>query len=185
MTALPIRVGGSQRGRALRLVATVVAFQGAWFACVLGAAHGWPWAGVALALLVIVGLIVCGDKPHVDALLIAVALAIGLAWDSALLRLGWIAYAAPGSLPGLAPAWILVLWALFAVTLREPMRALHRRLPLAAVLGAIGGPLSYLAAARLGACTLLRPDAALLALALAWAVITPLLLALARHLDTR
>ena len=26
-----------------------VAFQAGWFACVLGAAYGWPWAGVAAA----------------------------------------------------------------------------------------------------------------------------------------
>jgi hypothetical protein len=169
----------------MRLAATVVAFELAWFACVLGAAHGWAGAGVALTMGVVAGFIAWSDKPRVDAALVAAALVVGLAWDSALLQLGWIAYAAPGPLPGLAPPWILALWALFAVTLRAPMRALHRRLALAAVLGAIGGPLSYAAAARLGACTLLRPEAALVALALGWAVITPLLLGLARRWDAR
>ena len=65
----------------------------------------------------------------------------------------------PGPLPMLAPAWILALWALFAIALREPLRWLHGRWPLAALLGALGGPLSYAGAERLGACTLNRPVA--------------------------
>jgi hypothetical protein len=89
-----------------------------------------------------------------------VALVIGLIWDSSMSRLGWIAYAEPGPLPGIAPVWILALWALFAMVLREPLRWLHKRLPLAALLGALGGPLSYAAAERLGACRLVEPIAA-------------------------
>jgi len=185
MTALPVGTGPWRRQHVGGLVATLVAFEFAWFACVLGAAHGWPWAGVAMVAAVVCGLLVRSRKPAVDGALIAVALAIGLAWDSAMLQLGWIAYASPGPLPMLAPAWILALWALLAVTLREPMRALHTRLSLAALLGAIGGPLSYAGAARLGACTLLQPTAALTALALGWAAITPLLLVLARRWDSR
>ena len=101
-----------------------------------------------------------------------------------MLQLGWIAYAEPGPLPMLAPAWILALWALFAIALREPLRWLHGGWPLAALLGALGGPLSYAGAERLGACTLNRPLARL-ALALGWAAITPLLLVLARRWDAR
>lgn len=183
-TTVPLAALAPQR-RLLRLGATLLAFQGAWFACVLGAAHGQAWAGVAVAALVIAGFIVCSDRRAADGALIAVALAIGLAADTAWLQLGWVAYADPGPLPQLAPGWILALWALFAVTLREPLRALHARLPLAALLGAIGGPLSYAGAERLGACTLLQPEAALPALAVAWTLITPVLLALARHWDAR
>lgn len=183
MTALPLPSRPAHRS--WRLLAALAAFQLAWFGCVLGAAHGWPWAGVSLAAAVVVGFVALGTRPAVDAALIAAALAIGLLWDTALLQLGWIAYAEPGPLPMVAPAWILALWALFAVTLREPLRWLHGRWPLAALFGAVGGPLSYAAAARMGACRLVEPDAALAALALGWAAITPLLLALARRWDAR
>ena len=109
-------------GRALGLLATVVAFQGAWFACVLGAANGWPWAGAAVAAGVAALGIALSTRPASDALLVAVAVLVGLAWDSAMLQLGWIAYAEPGPLPMLAPAWILALWALFAVLgFRRPL----------------------------------------------------------------
>jgi hypothetical protein len=165
------------------LVANLVAFEAAWFACVLGAAHGWPGAGVAVAAAVIGIHLTLSAQPARDALLVAIATTIGLAWDSLMIQLGWIDYAAPGPLPALAPAWILALWALLAITLRVPLRWLHTRLVLAALLGAVGGPLSYLAAERLGACRLVHPSAALTALALAWAAVTPLLLVLARRLD--
>jgi hypothetical protein len=65
------------------------------------------------------------------------------------------------------------------------MRWLHARLSWAALLGAIGGPLSYTAAARLGAIGLQKPARALVALAIGWAAITPLLLMLARRWDAR
>ena len=173
------------RARTLGLLAVFVAFELAWFACVLGAAHGWPRSGVAVALIVIALCVGLGDKPAVDARLIAAALLIGVVWDSSMAQLAWIAYAEPGPLPGIAPGWILALWALFAIVLREPLRWLHARLPLAALLGALGGPLSYAAAARLGAVRLIEPAIALTALAFGWAVITPLLLVLARRWDAR
>ena len=172
-------------GRVPGLVATLVAFEGAWFACVLGAAHGWPWAGTGVALAVVAGIVVLSAKPRVDATLIAVALAIGLVWDSVMAQSGWISYAAPGPLPSLAPAWILALWALFAVLLREPLRWLHARPLWAALLGALGGPFSYAAAARMGAIGLAEPAQAMVTLAIGWALITPLLLVLARRWDAR
>jgi len=168
--------------RAMGLLTAFVVFQGAWFACVLGAAHGWPWAGAGAAAGAVALGIAFSARPAADIVLVAVAVVVGLVWDSAMLQLGWIAYVAPGPLPMLAPAWILALWALFAVTLREPLRALHGRPWLAALLGAVGGPLSYAAAARLGACRFADPVAPV-ALAVGWAVMTPLLLALARRVD--
>lgn len=181
--ALPVGIAAPRR--VLGVVATLVAFEGAWLACVLGAAHGQPWAGVLVALVVVAACVALGDRPPVDAALVAAALAVGLVWDSAMAQSGWIAYAAPEPLPGLAPAWILALWALFAVVLRAPMRWLHARLSWAALLGAVGGPLSYAAAARMGAIAMPAPTRALLALAAGWAFIVPLLLALARRWDSR
>lgn len=171
--------------RLLGLATTLIAFEGAWFACVLGAANGWPWVGTLVGLAVVAGFVVLSDKPRIDAALVALAVAIGLVWDGAMAQSGWISYAEPGPLPPLAPAWILVLWALFAVVLREPLRWLHLRLSWAALLGALGGPLSYAAAARMGALGLPEPTRALVALAFGWAAITPLLLVLARRWDAR
>ena len=183
MTATPLSSVATRRAGLAGVVANLVGFELAWFACVLGAAHGWPGAGVAVAAVVIGLYLGLSALPARDGALILAAAVAGLVWDSLMIQLGWIVYAEPGPLPTLAPLWILALWALFAITLRVPLRWLHTRPVLAALLGAIGGPLSYLAAARLGACRFAEPTAAVLALALGWAAITPLLLALAHRLD--
>jgi hypothetical protein len=79
------------------------------------------------------------------------------------------------------PLWILAMWVLFATALRSSLRWLQGRPALAALFGAVGGPLSYAAAARMGACRFEQPVVSALALGVAWAVITPLLVALARR----
>jgi hypothetical protein len=51
------------------------------------------------------------------------------------------------------------------------------------VTGLVAGPLSYIAGAELGGVVFLDRDAALLALAIGWAVMLPALTALAARLD--
>jgi hypothetical protein len=161
----------------------LIAFQLAWFACVLGAARGTPGWGIAAVALVVGLQLLGGAARRVDALLVLLAMAAGLAWDTGLTRLCIVEYASPGPVPGLAPGWILALWALFATTLREPLRWLHGRAWLAALVGGVGGALSYWGAVRLGAGRF--PDFALAmgVLAAGWALITPALVACARRLS--
>jgi hypothetical protein len=171
------------RAPALRLLASLAAFQAAWFACVLFAARGEPLAAVASVLAAMVLHCAWSDSRRADAWLVLAALAIGVAWDSALALNGIVHYAAPWPAIGAAPIWILALWALFATTLRQPLRWLHGRPVLAALFGGIGGPLSYAAAARLGACTLPAGNLSMAVLGIGWAIATPLLLHLARRLE--
>lgn len=168
---------------ALRLGLGFALFQGAWFAAVIGAAHGEVALGVVAVAAVVAGLIACSTRRVADLQLVLLALAIGLVWDSVLARTGVVEYASPGPLPGWAPVWILALWALLAPMLREPMRWLHGRPLLAALLGGVGGALSYAAAARLGACRFPEPVLAMVVLGAGWALIMPLLLAAAQRLD--
>ncbi|MGE5088156.1 MAG: DUF2878 domain-containing protein [Candidatus Levyibacteriota bacterium] len=183
MTAFPDSTAQGGVARALRFGGTFALFQGAWFACVLGAARGEAALGIA-AVVAAVGLLLAFSTDRgAELRLIVVSLAVGAAWDSLLARSGIVVYAAPGPLPGWAPAWILGLWALFAVMLREPMRWLHGRPLLAALIGGAGGALSYAAAERLGACALPDRPRALLVLGAGWALIVPLLLALGQRLD--
>ena len=173
----------ASRGPALRLVATLAAFQASWFACVILAGRGEA-AVATLAGLVAVALhFAWSERRGVDARLVGASLAIGFVWDSLLARSGVVDYAAAGPLEGWAPAWILAMWALFAITLREPLRWLHGRPIVAAIFGGIGGPLSYAAAARFGACRFADPTLAMVVLGTGWAVITPALVHLASHLD--
>lgn len=173
------------RTGAARIVVNLLVFEAAWFACVISAARGHPGIGIA-AVVAAVALHLGSSRERArDAALIVVALAIGFAWDSLLARTGLVEYASPGPLPGWAPLWILALWALFVTILREPLQWLHGRTLLAALMGGVGGPLSYAAAQRLGACRLPHFWQAMLTLAAGWALITPLLVEWARRLRAR
>ena len=166
-----------------RVLANIVVFQAGWFACVLGAARGAPWLGPLGGGLIVAGWVLVAPRPRALALLVALTGIVGLCWDSWLTVAGLIGYA-PGPLtPPLAPLWILALWLLFATTLHISLRWLQARLPLAALCGALAAPLSYYAAARMGAVTLLQVQPALWAEAAGWALLLPLLLSLARRLN--
>lgn len=169
----------------MTLVINIAAFQAGWFACVLGAAHGYPWLGVAAAAAAVGLHALNSPHPARELKLVAAAVLVGALFDSTLTAAGWVAFK-PDALPeNLAPFWILALWALFATTLNVSLHWLRARLALAAVLGLLAGPLAYWAGARLGALELTRPAAALGALALGWALMLPGLLALARRLEAQ
>jgi hypothetical protein len=149
------------------LLFNFVAYQLAWFACVLGAAHHLPLAGAALAIAVTaVHLALRRDASELR--LVACAAAIGFLVDSALVRAHFVEFAA-ASLDGWAPLWMVCLWMAFATTLNHSLRWLTSRPWVATLIGAIGGPLTYLAGAKLGAMTLASPMPAMLLIAGLWA----------------
>jgi hypothetical protein len=179
----PVVEAALPRAGKLRLLVNFAAFQAGWFACVLGAAHGWPWGGSAIGLAVVAGHLLSVPGPLAEFKLVAAAILIGMVWDSSLAASGWVGYAPGGLFPGAAPNWILVLWALFATTLNVSLRWLQGRWVLAALIGGVAGPLSYCAGVRLGALVFVEPTQAVLALAAGWAALTPVLLLLARRND--
>jgi hypothetical protein len=74
------------------------------------------------------------------------------------------------------------MWADFGLTLNSSLAWLQRRWLVAAVFGAIGGPLAYLAGVRIGAVSFSAPPAIVYAaLALVWGVVTPALLGIAER----
>ena len=160
----------------LRLVLNVIAFQFGWFACVLGAAHDQPWLGSAVVAVLVAVHLATAIRPAVEVRLVAAALVIGVLWETLLLAGGWIEYPTGVVWAGVAPLWIVMLWALFAITLKG-------RLLVAAVFGAVGGPLAYWGGVRLGALVFVEPLFAVIALAVGWAVLTPMLVVLAQRLE--
>lgn len=167
----------------MAVLANFVAFQFGWFACVIGAAQGFPLLGAAVALAVAAAHVALASRPRAELALLLLAATIGTIWDSLLAATGWVHFANGMLIAGTAPYWIVALWVLFATTLNVSLGWLKRRLVLAAAFGAIGGPLSYLGGARLGALSFGNEGAALIALSLGWAVLTPLLLRLAMRHD--
>lgn len=84
----------------------------------------------------------------------------------------------------LPPPWLLSLWPVFACAMMRghSLEWLQTRLPLAAVIGAVVGPLSYVGGGRLGALEL-DGWRSLVTIAGCWAVAMPALALLARALE--
>jgi len=160
-----------------------IAFQMAWFACVLGGANDRALVGTMVVGAVIGLHLALAQRALPEALLIAVAAVIGLVWDSWMVAFGLMSYSTGNLAPGLAPYWIVAMWALFATSLNLSMAWLKGRPWLAALFGAVGGPLAYLAGARLGGLQMSDPVLALGAQALGWAVLLPVLTRLAARLN--
>ena len=172
------------RSRTLRVVGNVVAFQLGWFGCVLAAARGHDAAGVGIVAAIVLLHLWLAARPSRELCVVVAAVLIGAVWDSLLRKLGLLVYAAPGP-AWLAPAWILAMWALFGTTLNVSLRWLRGRLLVAVLFGGIGGPMAFWAGQRLGAVQIPGPWPGLLAQAAGWAMILPVLLQLARRLDTQ
>lgn len=165
------------------VIVNFAAFQLGWFACVVSAAHDWPWAGTTIAAAIVAGHVYRAPRPLQELKLIGIALLIGVLWDSLLLTLGRLDFKSGILIDGVAPHWILALWALFAMTLNVSLSWLKGRWLAAALLGAIAGPLAYWGGARLGAVVIADPVPTLIALSIGWALMTPLLALLARRYD--
>jgi len=165
------------------VVVNVALFQLGWFACVLGAAHGYAREGALVALAIVAAHVALAARPMRELALVAAAAATGAVADSLLAASGWLRYDAGVLVEATAPYWIVAMWALFAITLNVSMRALRSRLWLGALLGLVGGPAAYYAGAKLGALMLVQIVPALAALAVVWALAMPMLLALALRLE--
>ena len=163
----------------MSVLGNLLGYQAVWFLAVYGAGAGRAWPALLAAALFALWQLAASRERAADLRLIGAALALGVLIDGALTRSGLVSYAsaAPALPPGGAPLWILALWVAFALTLNHSLRWLRGRLVPAILTGAAGGPLAYLAAARLsGAVTLATPPwQALAGLALGWAVALALL----------
>ena len=170
------------------VIINFIFFQIAWFACVLGAARNMPWLGVFVTIGIVAWHLYQAKSAKPEIILLLIALLIGAGFDQLMLSTNLISYQAHGWSSMLVPAWILALWAGFVTALNVSLRWLRNKqlrgkLIIAILFGAIGGPLAYAAAARLGAVTLNSMPQSYIALGVGWAIITPLLLKLAECFD--
>ncbi|TKJ77346.1 DUF2878 domain-containing protein [Pseudomonas sp. CFBP13509] len=153
----------------LKPLANAVLFQCGWFACVLGG--DGPWLLVGLAVLVIHLLWI--SKGAGDATLIISVTLAGTLLDTVLRALGVFKFNEPGPL---IPFWLMLLWALLATTLRHCLAWSARPWWRAALMGALGGPMSYYAGSHLAGVQFgLGAAPTLVGLAVLWAMVFTLL----------
>ena len=163
--------------------ANAAVFQAGWFASILSAANDMPWTAAMAALAVVAAHLWLTPDFQAELKLVLAAGLIGAIWENALALAGWTVFQDGQLISNTAPLWMVAQWMLFATTLNLSLSWLKPRLAVAALFGAIGAPLSYLAGERLGALSMPQHQEALIALALGWAVLTPSLVLLARRWD--
>jgi Protein of unknown function (DUF2878) len=136
-------------------------YQGGWFACILGAAWGWPTAGAALGVALIgVHLALSGADRREEFALVGTALALGLVVEGFHVWSGSYARFTSGVvLAWMSPPWLLVMWAQFGTVCRGSLKRVMLDTWRAVVFGAVGGPIAFWAGERLGAVELARPSA--------------------------
>ena len=167
----------------MQLLLNFSAFQMGWLSSVVGGARQMPWLGPLVVLVALLIHLRAARKPFDEIILVLVSAVIGGIFDSLLVAAGWVAYPSGTFASALAPYWIITMWMLFATTLNVSMRWLRDRVRLAAIFGLLGGPAAYLAGEEFGGIALVERVPALVALAIGWTVILPVLLRLSEMFD--
>lgn len=148
-----------------------------------GVSIGFPWLGA-------IGLIGFGiwhyrtsKHAKVDFILVIIAVVLGTAVDTFNIHIGVLTYEAAWPSHNLAPFWIMVLWANFALIMNGALRWLQGRYLLAASIGAVIGPLGYTLGVKLGTASYASDKLEFfITTGLTWAVALPLLLYVAEYL---
>jgi hypothetical protein len=144
-------------------------YQLLWFLAVLGKTAALPL--LALAILLHLGLV---QRRAAELALMLGAALLGSGFDLALTIAGFYRFDEAGFA---LPAWLPLVWMGFAGTLRYSLAFMVARPRLLTAAAAIFAPLTYLAAARLGAVSFpLGAAATAVVIGLSWWIITPLLL---------
>lgn len=157
-------------------------FQIGWFAAVLG---GNVWA-VPTLLMILIAHRQWWVRSEKEWWLILAVTLLGCGLDSLWVGLGVLMPGGESLMNGqsgwLMPAWLVCIWIMFSMTLCHVFSWLHGQYALAAVLGAVAGPMSYLAGAKLSGLALGEPQwQSLFAMGVVWGLLMPILMRLAQR----
>lgn len=167
----------------VKSVATLVAFKVSWLCIVFGAVWSMEWLGL-LAIIAFTAYEVVVRQRHTLLLPAIMVGVLGYAVDNAYVAANILSFSDPGFAP--APYWMALLWVNFALIVEHGLSFLKGRPFVAAALGAIGGPMAYMAGVRLGLIEFVAPASVALGfIAATWAVAMPALMHYLGGIDER
>jgi len=167
----------------MALLVNFIGFQVGWFACVLGAANDKELLGMIIALGVIIYHVVTQGDSRKELKLVLAATVIGLLWETWVLNLDILHYPSHPEALFWAPAWLIMMWALFATTINLSMGWLKGRWILSVFMGAVFGPLAFIGGEKLGAVVFLDSTLSIVTLSVGWGLLMPLLLWIAERIN--
>ncbi|MBS3803224.1 MAG: DUF2878 domain-containing protein [Oleiphilaceae bacterium] len=155
----------------LRNLINFVLFQAGWFLCVL---YPGVWSAITALSIVSIHLVLVSQKPGREWQFIVLGTVLGSLLDGLWFRTGIMVDGAQGLT--WTPIWLVGIWAVFLTTFAHSLAWMGSRPWLPFALAPIAGPFAYWSASQMGAVNLPQLVPSLLALALGWLVIFPLLM---------
>ena len=138
----------------MKNIFNILGFQLSWWACVLGVKNGLPYLGPACMLLFL-GIHFIYLKSNILELKLIIPFAVlGTLVDTGIAISGLLSYNglyAQNII--LAPLWITAMWGGFCATVNHSLSWLKEKWVSSFILGAIFGPLSYIAGEKFDAIT--------------------------------
>ncbi|MGB1952081.1 MAG: DUF2878 domain-containing protein [Marinobacter sp.] len=167
------------QSQTLRNVINFVLFQAGWLICILY--PGMMAAGV-VALFLVIHFVLISQNRWMEAQFIGFGTVIGGVLDGIWFNTG-ILDDGTGQVV-ITPIWLIAIWAIFMTTLSHSLQWISSKPWLPWVLAPITGPFAYWSASQLGAVELPVLSTSLIALAVGWLVVFPMLLYVRNSLYT-
>ncbi|MGO1500876.1 MAG: DUF2878 domain-containing protein [Marinobacter sp.] len=148
-----------------------ILFQIGWFACVIYPDLLGP---IVVLVFLLVHFVFVSHNRFTELQFVGLGTVVGALLDGLWFRLGILDNGTGTVL--ITPPWLVATWAIFMTTLSHSLNWISRKVWLAFVFAPIAGPFAYWSASQLGVVQLPELLPSLIALALGWLVVFPLLL---------
>ena len=152
----------------------IIGFQSSWWACVLGVQNGYIYLGPSMMIFFLITHLMLNGNNRSEIIFIIIVGLLGSFVDTIFLQSSLIIYEGL-TLSFFAPLWIISMWLGFAATINHSLGWLDGKWFFAFLLGAIFGPLSYLAGLKFGAINFQMSVFTIVILSLVWGITVPLL----------
>jgi hypothetical protein len=167
----------------MKSAANLILFKIVYGLSLAGVSIGYPWLGAVGLLGFFIWHAKTSAHARADFLLVVIAVLLGTAVDTLNIQAGVLVYHEAWPSVHIAPFWIMVLWANFALIMNGALRWLQGRYALAAAIGAFFGPLGYVLGVKLGTAAYASDKLEfLLVTGTTWMIALPLLLFIAEKL---
>ena len=135
----------------INVLINAMLFNAVWIACVAGSAKQLLWpALLSCGILAAYQLHPKNRHPN-DLKLVVISIILGIIVDSIWVKLGYMDFTDKRPFDTFSPAWIIVLWVGFALTVNHSLKWLVAHPLLPALTGAIAAPITYFAGIKIGA----------------------------------
>ena len=167
----------------MKSAANLVFFKLVYALSLAGVSIGFPWLGAIGLVMFAFWHYRTAKYAKADFILVGIAVVLGTTVDTINIHAGVLTYEASWPSHNLAPFWIMVLWANFALIMNGALRWLQKRYLLASLIGAVIGPLGYTLGVKVGTAVYTSSKLEFIFVTgTTWAMALPLLLFIAEKL---